>query len=254
MKVVILAGGRGTRLSEETHAIPKPMVHIGGRPIIWHIMKHYASFGFNEFVVACGYKGDVLKKYFANYSTHESDIQVDLGKGTVEVLSQPSLDWRVTLVDTGEDTMTGGRIKRLASHLDETFLLTYGDGLSDVPLDHLLEYHRNIGTLATVTAVRPIPRWGAINIDAGRVRGFTEKPRDQHAWINGGFFVLEPDVLGLVTGDECYFEREPLETLAAQGELAAYEHEGFWMAMDTARDRDELNTLWDSGAAPWSRQ
>lgn len=254
MKVVILAGGRGTRLSEETHAIPKPMVHIGGRPIIWHIMRHYSSFGFNEFVVACGYKGDVLKKYFANYSTHESDIQVDLGKGTVEVLSQPSLDWRVTLVDTGEDTMTGGRIKRLASHLDETFLLTYGDGLSDVPLDHLLEYHRNIGTLATVTAVRPIPRWGAINIDAGRVWGFAEKPRDQHAWINGGFFVLEPDVLDLVTGDECYFEREPLETLAARGELAAYEHEGFWMAMDTARDRDELNALWDSGAAPWSRQ
>lgn len=252
MKVVILAGGRGTRLSEETHAIPKPMVSIGGRPIIWHIMKHYATFGFDDFVVACGYKGDVLKNYFANYPTHESDIRVDLGTGTVEVLSQSNLDWKVTLIDTGLDTRTGGRIKRIEGLLDETFLLTYGDGLSDVPIDRLLEHHRQHGVLATVTAVHPIPRWGAMSIDAGRVTGFVEKPADPSSWVNGGYFVMEPAVLDLLHGDETGLEQEPMEQLAATGQLAAFPHEGFWMAMDTARDRDELNALWEADQAPWA--
>lgn len=251
-KVVILAGGRGTRLSEETHAIPKPMVAVGGRPIIWHIMRHYATYGFRDFVVACGYKGEVLKEYFANYPIHESDLAIDLSRGSVQVLSEPEIDWRITLVDTGQETMTGGRIKRLAPYLDGTFMLTYGDGLSDVPLDRVLAQHRSQGALATVTAVRPLPRWGALTIDEGRVTGFAEKPHDPHAWINGGFFVVEPEVLDLLSGDACYFEREPLQHLSADGRLGAFQHEGFWMAMDTARDRDELNALWAAGDAPWA--
>lgn len=251
-KVVILAGGRGTRLSEETHAVPKPMVSVGGRPIIWHIMRHYARYGFRDFIVACGYKGEVLKQYFANYPIHESDLAVDLSRGSVQVLSQPDVDWRITLVDTGQETMTGGRLKRLAPHLGETFMLTYGDGLSDVPLDQVLRQHRAQEALATVTAVRPLPRWGALSIAEGKVTGFAEKPSDPRDWINGGFFVVEPDVLDLLPDDACYFEREPLQHLATHGLLGAYQHEGFWMAMDTARDRDELNALWEAGDAPWA--
>jgi glucose-1-phosphate cytidylyltransferase len=254
VKVVILAGGRGTRLSEETHAIPKPMVSIGGRPIIWHIMSHYASYGFDDFIVACGYKGEVLKDYFTRYAANQSDVSVDLRHGTVEVLSKAAEDWRVTLVDTGQSTMTGGRIKRLARFLDKTFLLTYGDGLSDVPIDRLIDHHRAQGTEATVTAVHPLPRWGALAVENDRVVGFQEKGSDPSSWVNGGYFVLEPSVLDLLQGDGTGFEQEPMEELAARGQLAAYQHEGFWIAMDTARDRDELNLLWERGNAPWVRR
>lgn len=251
MKVVILAGGRGTRLSEETHAIPKPMVSIGGRPIIWHIMAHYASFGFNDFVVACGYKGDVLKDYFATYRTREADLYVDLSGGTVESLTQPQEDWRVTLVDTGLDTSTGGRIKRLEPILTERFLLTYGDGVSDVPIDTLIDHHDHHGALATLTAVHPIPRWGALAVSEDKVVGFEEKPEDPDTWINGGYFVVEPEVLDMIDGDHEAFEGRPLRMLAQSGKLGAYPHTGFWRAMDTARDRDELNEIWDSRSAPW---
>jgi glucose-1-phosphate cytidylyltransferase len=252
MKVVILAGGRGTRLSEETHSIPKPMVAIGGRPILWHIMRHYASFGLKDFVVACGYKGYVIKEYFANYLTHECDLSIDLGSGAVEVLSKHPEDWRVTLVDTGQATMTGGRLRRLSELLEETFLLTYGDGLSDVPLDDLLRHHRERGALATVTAVHQPPRFGALEMSDGMVTRFREKPLISQDRVNGGFFVFEPGVLELLTGDDCVLEHEPLSTLAARGQLAAYEHNGFWQPMDTLRDRDELNRLWDTGDAPWA--
>jgi glucose-1-phosphate cytidylyltransferase len=252
MKVVILAGGRGTRLSEETHAIPKPMVAIGGRPILWHIMRHYASYGHKEFIVACGYKGYVIKEYFANYLIHECDLSINLGSGSIDVLSRHPQDWRVTLVDTGEATMTGGRIGRLADMLDEPFLLTYGDGVADVPIDELLAYHRARGAAATVTAVHPPPRFGALEMSDGMVTRFREKPSDSVDRINGGFFVLEPAVLELLSGDDCVFETGPLGTLAARNDLAAYEHDGFWMPMDTLRDRDELNRLWASGDAPWS--
>ena len=252
MKVVILAGGRGTRLAEETHAIPKPMVLIGGRPILWHIMRHYASYGFTEFVIALGYKGYVIKEYFANYLLHASDLQVDLASGHVEVLTQHAQDWRVTLVDTGDATMTGGRLRRLAGLLDEPFLMTYGDGLSDVHLDELIGYHEARGALATVTAVHPAPRFGALETAAGMVTRFREKPIDFHDRINGGFFVVDPQVLTLLDSDASIFEAEPLATLAARGKLAAFEHDGFWMPMDTLRDRDELNRLWDGGDPPWA--
>jgi glucose-1-phosphate cytidylyltransferase len=251
MKVVILAGGRGTRLSEETHAIPKPMVSIGGRPILWHIMRHYAAFGLTDFVVACGYKGYVIKEYFANYLTHECDLAIDLGTGSVEVISQHPEDWKVTLVDTGEATMTGGRLRRLSSLLDETFLLTYGDGLADVRVDDLIDYHRRSGGLATVTAVHPPPRFGALEMRDGMVTSFREKPFASQDRINGGFFVFEPAMLPLLTGDDCVLEADPLATLASRGQLAAYEHDGFWQPMDTLRDRDELIRLWESGEAPW---
>jgi glucose-1-phosphate cytidylyltransferase len=251
MKVVILAGGRGTRLSEETHSIPKPMVAIGGRPILWHIMRHYASFGFTEFVVALGYKGYVIKEYFANYLTHMSDLSIDLGSGAVDVLSRHREDWRITLVDTGETTMTGGRLRRLAPMLNEPFLLTYGDGLSDVPVDDLVEYHGRMGGLATVTAVHPAPRFGALGITDGMVSRFREKTTDAQDRINGGFFVMDPEVIGLADGDDCVLETGPLSTLASRSQLAAYEHDGFWMPMDTLRDRDELERLWQSGDAPW---
>lgn len=254
MKVVILAGGRGTRLAEETHAIPKPMVSVGGRPILWHIMRHYASFGFTDFVVALGYKGYVIKEYFANYLTHECDLSIELASGRVEVLSQHPLDWRVTLVDTGDATMTGGRLRRLAPLLDERFMLTYGDGVSDLPVDELLRYHQDCGGLATVTAVHPPPRFGALAIEDGMVTRFREKPSQSQDRINGGFFVLEPQVLSLLTGDDCVLEADPLSTLAERGQLAAYQHDGFWMPMDTLRDRDELNRLWDSGTPPWAPQ
>ena len=252
MKVVILAGGRGTRLAEETHSIPKPMVAIGGRPILWHIMKHYSSFGFTEFIVALGYKGYVIKEYFANYLMHGCDLSVDLASGQVDFLSRSRENWKVTLVDTGDNTMTGGRLARLSPLLTESFLLTYGDGLSDVSLTDLVDYHRKHNALATVTAVHPPPRFGALGIEDGMVTHFREKPADSLDRINGGFFVLEPDVLSLVDGDDCVFETGPLATLASRGQLAAFGHDKFWMPMDTLRERDELNRLWDSGAAPWA--
>lgn len=252
MKVVILAGGRGTRLSEETHAIPKPMVSIGGRPIIWHIMAHFASYGFDDFVVACGYKGDVLKNYFATYRTRESDLHVDLARGTVESLTPSAENWTITLVDTGQETMTGGRVKRLTPLLGERFLLTYGDGVSDVPIDALVALHEAQRPMVTLTAVHPLPRWGALTVEHDKVVGFEEKPEDPDTWINGGYMVVEPAVLDLIEGDDDGFEQRPLHTLAARGQLAAYRHTGFWRAMDTARDRDELNAIWEAdGTAPW---
>ncbi len=252
MQVVILAGGRGTRLAEETHAIPKPMVAIGGRPILWHIMRHYASYGHRDFVVACGYKGYVIKEYFANYQVHESDFTVDLADGRRTVLTSHTEDWRVTLVDTGDATMTGGRLRRLAPLLDSSFLLTYGDGVSDVDLGDLVAHHRQHGVAATVTAVHPPPRFGSLEIADGLVTRFREKPVESHDRINGGFFVLERSVLDLLTGDECTLEAEPLATLAAGRQLSAYAHDGFWMPMDTLRDRDELDRLWALGSAPWA--
>jgi glucose-1-phosphate cytidylyltransferase len=253
MKVVILAGGRGTRLAEETHSIPKPMVNIGGRPILWHIMTHYAQHGYDDFIVALGYKGYVIKEYFVNYFMHESDLRVDLGSGATELLGHPTENWRVTLVDTGLETMTGGRLHRLAPFLDDTFMLTYGDGVSDVNLDALLKRHRESGALATVTSVHPPPRFGSLEVRNGMVAQFREKPVDGQDRINGGFFVVEPPVLDLLKGDDSIFEREPLARLADQGQLASYEHNGFWMPMDTLRDRDELNALWNRGHAPWVR-
>lgn len=251
-KVVILAGGRGTRLSEETHAIPKPMVSIGGRPIIWHIMKHYARFGFDDFVIACGYKGYVLKEYFANYLMHESDLRVRLDTGETTVLAPPAENWTVTLADTGHDTMTGGRLGRLAPLLTERFLLTYGDGLSNVPVDKVIDLHEEQGATVTVTAVSPMPRFGSLEMDGPLVTRFAEKPLNSNDRINGGFFVAEPSVLDLIDGDDCTLEHGPLESLARAGKLAAYRHDGFWMAMDTVRERDQLNALWDGGEAPWA--
>lgn len=252
MKVVILAGGRGTRLSEETRTIPKPMVPVGGRPIIWHIMKHYARFGFDDFVVACGYKGYVIKEYFTNYFMHESDITVELGSGHTTILTPRSERWRVTLSDTGADSMTGGRLRRLAPLLTERFLLTYGDGLGNVPLDRVVAHHEATNAHVTVTAVSPPPRFGTLRIKDGLVTEFAEKPVVAQDRINGGFFVVEPDVLDLLDGDDCVFEAKPLETLAARGQLAAYTHDGFWMPMDTVRDRDELNRLARAEIPPWT--
>ncbi len=251
MKTVILAGGRGTRLAEETHAIPKPMVAIGGKPILWHIMSHYAQFGHADFIVALGYKGFVIKEYFANHLLHECDIAVDLATGSVEYLSRSDKNWRVTLIDTGEHSMTGGRLGRLRPHLSERFLLTYGDGLSDVPIDAVIAHHEKTGALATVTAVHPPPRFGAIEVVDGVVTHFREKPHESRDRINGGYFVAEPDILDLVEGDATVFETRVLGTLAERGQLAAYEHDGFWMPMDTLRERDELNQLWESGQQPW---
>jgi glucose-1-phosphate cytidylyltransferase len=254
VKTVILAGGRGTRLSEETHAIPKPMVSIGDRPILWHIMEHYAQYGHTDFVVALGYKGFVIKEYFANYFRHHCDMAVDLATGEVEYLSGSHRDWRVTLVDTGEDSMTGGRLGRLAPILQERFLLTYGDGLSDVPIDKVVERHEQAGALATITAVHPAARFGALGISDGVVTHFREKPQDSVDRINGGFLVMEPEVLELVAGDDTVLESSVLTTLAARGKLAAYEHDGFWMPMDTLREREELQRMWLSGEAPWVRR
>jgi glucose-1-phosphate cytidylyltransferase len=251
-KVVILAGGRGTRLSEETHSTPKPMVPIGGRPVIWHIMSHYARHGFRDFVIACGYKGYVLKEYFKNYLLHESDVRVDLRSGEAEVLSAAGVDWTVTLVDTGVDTMTGGRLRRLAPLLEERFLLTYGDGVSNVPVGDVIELHDRLGATATITAVSPPPRFGLLEIDGERVTAFREKPADTHDRINGGYFVMEPAVIDLLEGDDCTLEAEPLATLARRGELAAYHHDGFWMPMDPLRDRDQLDALARLPQPPWT--
>ncbi|BBZ40941.1 glucose-1-phosphate cytidylyltransferase [Mycobacterium conspicuum] len=253
MKAVLLAGGLGTRLREETVIRPKPMVEIGGRPILWHIMKIYSHHGINDFIVCCGYKGYVIKEYFANYFLHMSDVTFDMSTNTMQVHEHHAEPWRVTLVDTGDDTLTGGRLKRVAAHIrdDEAFCFTYGDGLSDVNIGASIDFHRRHERLATVTTVFPPGRYGAIERDGDRVTRFVEKPPGDGGLINGGFFVLSPAVLDYVEGDQTSFEGEPLAKLAADGQLMAFVHSGFWQPMDTLRDKNQLEHLWSSGDAPW---
>jgi glucose-1-phosphate cytidylyltransferase len=251
-KVVILAGGLGTRIMEESEIRPKPMIEIGGRPIIWHIMKIYSTFGLNDFIVCLGYKGYVLKEFFANYNLHMSDITFDIGNNTSTVHSVRAEPWKVSLIDTGIQSMTGGRLKRIKEFLgSDTFCMTYGDGLADINLDNLLAFHNSHGRLATITAVQPSGRFGALNIANGVVRKFIEKPLGDGSWINGGFFVLSRRVLDYIEGDETVWEKGPMERLAREGQLMAYEHNGFWYAMDTLRDKRHLEELWASGRAPW---
>jgi glucose-1-phosphate cytidylyltransferase len=254
MKAVILAGGLGTRLSEETTLRPKPMVEIGGKPILWHIMKIYSAHHINDFVICCGYKGYVIKEYFANYLLHMSDVTFDIKRDKVEIHHNNAEPWRVTLIDTGDGTGTGGRIKRVESYLDnETFCLTYGDGLGDINIRQLLDFHRQQNTLATLTAVQPPGRYGAFSLtsDQSKIPHFREKPKGDGAWVNGGFFVLEPAVMNYIDGDPIFWEAEPLSRLAEDGELSAYRHYGYWQAMDTLRDKNVLEDLWRSGKAPW---
>ncbi|OMC36392.1 glucose-1-phosphate cytidylyltransferase [Mycobacterium colombiense] len=253
MKAVLLAGGLGTRLSEETTIRPKPMVEIGGRPILWHIMKLYSHHGINDFVICCGYKGYVIKEYFANYFLHMSDVTFDMSANKMEVHERHAEPWRVTLVDTGDDTMTGGRLKRVAVHIqgDEAFCFTYGDGLSDVNIGASIQFHLQHGRHATVTAVLPPGRYGAIECAGDQVTRFVEKPRGDGGLINGGFFVLSPAVLEYIDGDEISWEGQPLARLSADGEMMAFEHSGFWQPMDTLRDKNMLEELWSSGKAPW---
>ncbi|MBP1649381.1 MAG: glucose-1-phosphate cytidylyltransferase [Bacteroidetes bacterium] len=252
MKVGILAGGVGTRLVEETEVKPKPMVEIGGRPILWHIMRHYAHFGFKDFVVALGYKGEVIKKYMVDYSSLNSNLTVKLNTGRVDIHGGYRPDWTVDLVDTGMATLTGGRIKRLQPYLgDETFMLTWGDGVSDVNLTDLLEFHKKHGKLATLTAVRPPARFGHLVFNGDQVAQFSEKPQTMEGWINGAFFVLEPEVFDYIDGDDTQWEKEPMERLAADGQLMAYRHTSFWQCMDTLRDKKLLEELWHTGKAPW---
>lgn len=252
MKVVILAGGKGTRIAEETQSKPKPLIEIGGRPILWHIMKIYSHYGLKDFVICAGYKGHLIKEFFCNYARYMSDLTVDLSSGDVQVHQARGEDWRVTIVDTGEDTMTGGRIKRVGAYLDdEPFCMTYGDGLSNVNITDLLQFHKQSGKLATLTAVQPLGRFGALELHNEQVTRFVEKPITENGWINGGFFVLQPEVLSLIDGDETFFELEPLQRLVAKQQLAAFQHEGFWQPMDTLREKIQLESLWDSGNAPW---
>ena len=252
MKVVILAGGLGTRLAEETVNLPKPMVQIGGHPLLWHVMKLYAHWGYKEFVIALGYKGDSIKDYFMNYAMRMSDLHIDLANGIITPTTRHAEDWKIHLVDTGLNTLTGGRLNRLRHVLgEEPFLLTYGDGVSDVPMPRLVEFHRAQGKLATVTAVRPPARFGGIMFKGDSVTGFAEKRQTDEGWVNGGFMVLEPQVLKLLQSDEDVLEIDLLEQLATKGEFVAYRHEGFWQCMDTVRDRQTLEKLWDSGQAPW---
>ena len=252
MKAVILAGGLGTRLSEETIVRPKPMVEIGGKPILWHIMKGYAHFGITDFIVCLGYKGYMVKEYFANLALHTSDVSIDLARNKVELLQSAAEPWQIALVDTGEHTQTGGRLQRIRSILgDDDFCMTYGDGVADINIDSLLNFHRHEKCLATVTAVRPPARFGRLDLDGPRARGFQEKPRGDGDWINGGFFVLAPAALDFIDGDDMLWEREPMQRLAAAGQLAAFRHDDFWQPMDTLRDKNHLEALWTSGAAPW---
>lgn len=252
MFAVILAGGLGTRISEETHLKPKPMIEIGGRPVLWHILKIYSAHGINDFIVCVGYKGYVIKEYFANYFLHMSDVTFDIKNNRMEVHQKNAEPWRVTVVDTGEETQTGGRLRRVREYLkDEAFCFTYGDGLSDVDVAATVEFHRSHGKLATITAVQPPGRYGALQIEKGLVRDFHEKPLGDGAWINGGFFVLDPAVIGRIPDDASIWEREPMESLSREGELLAFEHRGFWRPMDTLRDKSQLEELWQSGRAPW---
>jgi glucose-1-phosphate cytidylyltransferase len=252
IKVAILAGGVGTRLAEETDIKPKPMVEIGGRPILWHIMMHYSSYGFNQFVIALGYKGEVIKKYMVDYCSLNSNLMVNMRTGEVHMNGGFRPDWQVELIDTGIPTLTGGRIKRLQPFMgNHTFMLTWGDGVSDVNLNQLLDFHRSHGKLATLTAVRPPARFGHLDFEGDRIRQFTEKPQTSEGWINGAFFVLEPEVFDYIDDDMTQWEREPLERLAADGQLMAYKHDQFWQCMDTLRDKRLLEDLWQSGEAPW---
>jgi glucose-1-phosphate cytidylyltransferase len=251
MKCVILAGGLGTRISEESQVRPKPMVEVGGRPILWHIMKIYSAHGISEFVICLGYKGYMIKEYFANYFLHMSDVTIDLAHNKVEVHQKGAEPWKVTLVDTGEATQTGGRLKRVAPYIDGDFCFTYGDGVADVDIQALIKYHRSKKVKATLTAVQPPGRFGALVLDDALITSFQEKPKGDGGWINGGFFVLSPDVLDLIEGDATVWEREPLEKLARQRSLAAYFHRGFWQPMDTLRDKNHLEEVWATGRAPW---
>lgn len=253
MKAVILAGGLGTRISEETHLKPKPMIEVGGKPILWHILKMYSAHGVNEFVICCGYKGYVIKEYFANYFLHMSDVTFDMAANRMEVHERHAEPWRVTLVDTGEDTLTGGRLRRVRDYVkaEEAFCFTYGDGVSDVDIQATIAFHRRHGKLATVTAVRPPGRYGALDIEGGAVHRFAEKPPGEGGMINGGFFVLSPQAIDRISGDNVPWESDPLNGLAADGELMAWEHTGFWQPMDTLREKNLLEDLWDSGRAPW---
>ncbi|WP_439650128.1 glucose-1-phosphate cytidylyltransferase [Glacieibacterium megasporae] len=250
---MILAGGLGTRISEETHLKPKPMVEIGVRPILWHIMKLYSHHGITDFVICCGYKGYVIKEYFANYFLHMSDVTIDMSTNEMTVHNRKADPWTVTLVDTGDETMTGGRLRRVAEHLkgESEFCFTYGDGVADIDITALIEFHRAHGKLATVTAVQPPGRYGALDMDGSEVRGFVEKPRGDGGWINGGFFVLSPACIDYIDGDATTWEAEPLNRIAAAGQLQAYMHTGFWQPMDTLRDKNHLEQLWASGTAPW---
>lgn len=253
MKCVILAGGLGSRLSEETDRIPKPMVEVGGRPILWHIMKIYSAWGINDFVICLGYRGYVIKEYFANYYLHTSDVSFDLASGNMEIVHSNSEPWRVTLIDTGAETMTGGRLRRVLPHVadEDAFCMTYGDGLSDVNIEKLIAFHNSHGRLATVTAVPPPSRFGQLQIEENAVTDFSEKPIGEGGLINGGFFVLSPKVGDFLEDDATIWEREPLQGIAGRGELQAYEHVGFWQPMDTLRDKRELDALWETGSPPW---
>ncbi|MCD6298465.1 MAG: glucose-1-phosphate cytidylyltransferase [Deltaproteobacteria bacterium] len=252
MKAVILAGGLGTRISEETHLKPKPMVEIGGKPILWHIMKIYSAYGINEFIICLGYKGYVIKEYFANYFLHMSDVTFDLCKNKMKVHNNHCEGWQVTLVDTGENTQTGGRLKRVQPYLNnEKFCFTYGDGVADVNISELIKFHKSHNLMATLTTVQPPGRFGALNIDGDIVTAVEEKPKGEGGWINGGFFILEPEMIKYILGDSTFWEREPMENLAKDGQLVAYKHDGFWHPMDTLRDKKYLEELWNSGRAPW---
>ena len=252
MKAVILAGGLGTRISEETTTRPKPMIDIGGKPVLWHILKIYSHHGINDFIICLGYKGYMIKEYFANYFLHMSDVTIDLRSNSMDVHHKHAEPWRITLVDTGDATQTGGRLKRVADYLEDgTFCFTYGDGLSDIDVARTIEFHRERGRTATVCAVQPPGRFGALDIEGERITRFQEKPSGDGSWINGGFFVLEPRALDYIDGDDCVWERGPMEALATRGELSAYTHQGFWQPMDTLRDKLKLEELWQGGHAPW---
>ena len=253
MKAVILAGGLGTRISEETHLKPKPMIEIGGKPVLWHVMKVYSAHGVNDVIICCGYKGYLIKEYFANYFLHMSDVTFDMRHNKMEVHQQNAEPWRVTLVDTGDDTMTGGRLKRVAPYLqgEEAFCFTYGDGVGNVDITALIKHHRSQGKLATLTATQPPGRFGTLKLDGSWITSFMEKPEGDGNWINGGFFVLSPKVIDRIEGDSTIWEREPMESLASDGEFSAYFHKGFWQPMDTLRDKNLLEELWATGNAPW---
>lgn len=251
MKTILLAGGFGTRISEETHLRPKPMVEIGDYPILWHIMKGYSYHGFNEFVVACGYKGYYIKEYFANYFLHKSNVTFDLSNNKMDVHNSKSEPWKISLIDTGVNTMTGGRVKRLRDFVGDTFLLTYGDGVSNVNIAELVKFHKSHGKLATVTAVQPSGRFGALEIDKNTVKSFMEKPKGDGAWINGGFFVCDKKVIDYISADDTVWEKDPLENLASDGQLMAFHHRDFWKPMDTLRDRNDLIKMWETGNAKW---